>query len=39
MRSENTLAGALLINRGLRRRPFRETKTFVRYRGIAVRLG
>ena len=32
-------AGALLINRGLWRRPFRKPMTFLRYRGIAVRLG
>jgi hypothetical protein len=32
-------AGALLISRGLWRRPFRKPMTFLRYRGIAVRLG
>jgi hypothetical protein len=34
-----TPAGALLINRGLWRRRFRKPMTFLRYRGIAVRLG
>jgi hypothetical protein len=38
-RSETAPAGALLINRGLWRRPFREPMTLLRYRGIAVRLG
>jgi hypothetical protein len=38
-RSETAPAGALLINRGLWRRSFRKPMTFLRYRGIAGRLG